>query len=559
MGNGPRDEGGPGEARGGSGREAREPSGRAPARRSSSSRRGGGYPCGRCPGPGVGPLRRLLTWLALAQIAGILLADHACVSRETALVLGAACVALGALVVAQPAPRAACALGLAFASGAFSLAEALDAAERGRPEAPFETTLEGRVRSVHRSPSGFSLDLDRVTRVGAGVRLPETIRLGGPPTPEGVEAIERALPGEQVRVRAILRAASEFANPGGRGRLRELARAGIGATGRLTHPALHARVPEREGLRPLAALHRARATLDDRLSRTGPGGALLRALALGERAGLSSGAQDAFARLGLAHLLSVSGLHLVLVAGFAFTAAHALLGRWAWLAARQDTRAPALAVAVAGAVLYALLSGWDVPVRRSLLLVLALALAMARGRRGGAHEPLAAASLAILGVEPQALFGASFQLSFAASAALAFAPRLAQPAPTSVMGRMWGWAREAVSSSATALAATSPLAALQLGNVAPIALLANVVAIPWTGVVVLPAALLAVGVAALPEPLRAGWALAAAERIAAGSLAAVEWAAAWLPTFAPRPAPGAGWLVAASLVALAALCARATV
>jgi len=67
---------------------------------------------------------------------------------------------------------------------------------------------------------------------------------------------------------------------------------------------------------------------------------------------------------------------------------------------------------------------WQVPVRRSLLLVLALALAMLRGRRGGASQPLAAASLAILAVEPQALFGASFQLSFAASAALAMAPRL---------------------------------------------------------------------------------------------------------------------------------------
>ena len=503
-------------------------------------------------------MRRLLTWLALAQIAGIVLADHACVSREAALVVGAACLALGALCVAQPAPRAACALGLALASGAFGLADHLDAAERGRPEAPFETTLEGRVRSVRRSPSGFSLDLDRVTRVGAGVQLPETIRLGGPPTPEGIEAIERVLAGERVRVRAVLRAASELANPGGRGRVRDLARAGIGATGRLAHPALHARVPEREGHRPLAALYRVRATLDERLARTGPGGALLRALALGERAGLSSEAQDAFARLGLAHLLSVSGLHLALVAGLVFTAAHALLGRWAWLAARHDSRAPALAAGVAGAVLYALLSGWDVPVRRSLLLLLALALAMTRGRRGGAHEPLAAASLAILAVEPQALFGASFQLSFAASAALAFAPRPAQATPASVAGRVWIRAREAVSSSATALAATCPLAAAQLGSVAPIALLANVAAIPWTGAVVLPAALLAVLVAALPEPLRAGWALAAAERIAAGSLAAVELAAAWLPTLAPRPVPGSGWLAAASLVALAALCVRAT-
>jgi len=477
-------------------------------------------------------------------------------SHESALVLGAVCLALGAVAARHPMLRAGCALGLALASGAFGLGERLDAAARGRPGLPFETTLEGRVRDLQRLPGGFWLDLDRVSAAESGVRLPEAIRLAGSATPDGVDPIERALPGERLRVRAVLRTPSALANPGGRERVRELSRAGVGASGRLARPALHARVPEREGWRPLAGLQAARARLGERLARTGPGGALLRALALGERGGLSASAQDAFTRLGLAHLLSVSGLHLALVAGLVFTAAQAALGRSAWLAARRDTRAPALAAAVLGAVLYALLSGWQVPVRRSLLLVLALALAMLRGRRGGASQPLAAASLAILAVEPQALFSASFQLSFAASAALALAPREVEPAPGHLAGRAWRRLREALASSATALAATSPLAALQLGSVAPIALLANLVAIPWTGAVVLPASLFAVGVAALPEALRPGFALAAAERIAAGSLAAVELAAAWLPTQGPRPPPDTPWLVAASLVALAALRAR---
>jgi competence protein ComEC len=358
-------------------------------------------------------------------------------------------------------------------------------------------------------------------------------------------------------VRAVLRAPRALATPGGRERQRDQARAGVGAAGRLAHPALHARVPERESWRPLAGLHAARAGLDERLARTGPGGALLRALALGERAGLSAHVQDAFTRLGLVHLLSVSGLHLALAAGLVFTAVHAALARWSWLAAHRDTRTPALAAAVLGAALYALLSGWQVPVRRSLLLVLALALAMQRGRRGAASEPLAAASLVILTVEPQALFGASFQLSFAASAPSRWR-RGPGRAPARLAGRAWRRLREALASSATALAATSPLAALQLGSVAPIALLANLVAIPWTGAVLLPASLLAAALAALPESLRPGWALGAGERIAAGSLAAIERAADWLPTLAPRPPPAVPWLVAASLVALAALAAHST-
>ena len=76
-------------------------------------------------------------------------------SREAALVLGVACLALGALASRHPAARALCALGLALASGAFALAARLDAAARGRPALPFETTLEGRVREVQRLPGGF--------------------------------------------------------------------------------------------------------------------------------------------------------------------------------------------------------------------------------------------------------------------------------------------------------------------------------------------------------------------------------------------------------------------
>ena len=76
--------------------------------------------------------------------------------------------------------------------------------------------------------------------------------------------------------------------------------------------------------------------------------------------------------------------------------------------------------------------------------------------------------------------------------------------------------------------------------------------------ILLPASLFAVAVAALPEPLRPALALAAAERIAAASVAAVELAAAALPTLEPRPPPAVAWLLAASLVALTALAVRGT-
>ena len=136
----------------------------------------------------------------------------------------------------------------------------------------------------------------------------------------------------------------------------------------------------------------------------GAGAGLLRALALGDRRGLSPAQRDAFARLGIAHILAVSGLHLALVASLFFAATRWTVGRSAALAARRDTRVFALAAGVAAAVIYAVLSGWGVPVRRALVLLFGLALAVASGRPRALLPPLAAAAIAVLAFEPQALF-----------------------------------------------------------------------------------------------------------------------------------------------------------
>ena len=148
---------------------------------------------------------------------------------------------------------------------------------------------------------------------------------------------------------------------------------------------------------------------------------MVRALALGDRGGLSTEVRDAFRRLGLSHLLAVSGLHLGLVASLVFAVVRASVGKSAWLAARCDTRHIALGVGVLTAIVYALFSGWAIPVRRALVFLLVLALMVVRGRSGLRAEPLAAAAIVVLGVEPGALFEPGAQLSFAATAALMFA------------------------------------------------------------------------------------------------------------------------------------------
>jgi competence protein ComEC len=355
-----------------------------------------------------------------------------------------------------------------------------------------------------------------------------------------------------VRVRVTLGPWHERRNPGSRSRQRQLERAGVGAVARLVHPSLHVRLPDHEGVRMLAPAHAARARIGDRLESAGTGGPLLRALALGDRGALPTASREAFAALGLSHLLAVSGLHLTLVAGWAFALARGGFSRSARVAARWDARHLALGVAWVAAALYAVAAGWGVPVRRALVLFTGLALAVVRGRAGGRAEPLAAAAMLVLAADPGALFDPGAQLSFAASAALSGTIDEGSQATGS---RIAGALRQAIRASATALAVTSPIAAYHFAQVAPGALLANAIAVPWTALVLLPAALLATATTLVPG---SGFVLIAAERIAAFTLAAVEGAAAWLPGSAAVAPPALSTLVVAAALGGAALRSRRT-
>jgi competence protein ComEC len=479
------------------------------------------------------------------------LADRGLMRLDAAVVLGAGGLALA---VAWPRPRGVLALVVACAAGAAALGVQLEGAARFRAPQARELDLEGTVRDVARSAGGWRVELDGVVAIGGSGPSPgRRVRLYGRPTPPGVAPFEAALPGQRIRARVRLRPPASLRNPGARDRGREARRAGVGAVGRLVHPALHVRLAERRGPGLRASGQRLRARLAQRLAAAGPGGALLQALALGERGGFSSAQRDAFARLGIAHLLAVSGLHLALVASLAYAAARFACGRSAWIAARWDARAASLAVGCLTAAGYAWLAGWGIPVRRALVLLVALALSFARRRPGPRLAPLWVAALCILAVEPGALFAPGPQLSFAACAALLLAARA--PTPTR-RGRGAGW-RRALGSSALALAATAPLAAAQLGARAPFALLVNAVAVPWTGAVLLPAALaatLAAGVeGAAPRAI-----LALAERLGAMSLTAVGSAAQLLPGAVGRAAPAPAWLALCTALGLLALAARRT-
>jgi competence protein ComEC len=444
--------------------------------------------------------------------------------------------------------RAAAALVLAWHAGALALAQRLEQARAGSESLPAERSVEATVESTRLGVRGLRLVLGDVRATDAEpAPLPARVLWLADP---GEHALEALPPGARVRARLRLRAWMPARNPGRPPGENALRRAGIGAVATLADPALWLRIPEAD--RPSVAgwLHPLRRRAADRLRALGPGGGLLCALALGERAGLSPASEDAFARLGLAHLLSVSGLHLVLAAGLAYLPALALLRRVPALAARRDARVLALGVSLAAAALYAVLAGFEVPVRRSLVLVVASAVALAAARPERAFHPLAAAALCVLCVSPEALFDAGAQLSFAACAGLIAAARRApEPAP-GVGGRLASLLR----SSAAAGAVSAPLAAWHGLPSAPLSLLGNALAVPWTGVALLPASGVAAALALLPPWTPVTWVLVASERLAAATLAGVERAA---PHALAGGTPSPAWPALALAAALAFYACRA--
>ena len=468
---------------------------------------------------------------------------------------------IGAVGLRGRTGRRVCACAALGAAAGYGIATNLEAAAAAPPQV-VEATIEADVDAVLAQPDRVLLELVSVRGVEPpAMFLPGRLLLavrsghGAVSTPFAVLA-----PGDRVRARVRIRPYEARANPGGPDRERRAARRGIGARATLVHDDLLVRRPDADGWRPLAPVHRLRARASQRLAVEGSGGGLVRALALGDRGGLAVDRRDAFQRLGVSHLLAVSGLHLALASALAYRAIASLLVRWGGAAQRVDPRGAALLGAAAIAAGYALLAGFGVPVRRALVVLLGLAASLATRRPTRRGAPLVAAAVLVLAFEPSAWFEIGAWLSFAASAALVWAARAPDPDPdrgSSIGTRTRRACAELVGTTALASAATAPIAAASLGLGAPgYGVLANLVAIPWTALVLLPASIgtaLVAGIA--PESGFAAALCAGVAALGSRTLDALSAVAAYAPVLPAAPR-GPGAIAAAGAVALLAVRVR---
>ncbi|MGH6815092.1 MAG: ComEC/Rec2 family competence protein [Hyphomicrobiaceae bacterium] len=268
-----------------------------------------------------------------------------------------------------------------------------------------------------------------------------------------------------------------------------------------------------------AAIGRVRQAIGARIVAALPGerGAIANALITGERGGISAATNDAFRDSGLLHILSISGLHMTIMAGAVFLAVRFALAAIPAVALTVSTKKWAAATAALAAFAYLLVSGAPLATVRSYIMISIMFLAVLLDRPALALRNVALAALAILLVYPESLFDVGFQMSFAAVVALVAAyeeirERAIQRRGGVPFGPVWQVALffgGIVLSTLVASVAVAPFAAYHFHKSQQFALLANLIAIPICNVLVMPAALLTLvlmplGIEALPlRPM--GW------------------------------------------------------
>lgn len=384
----------------------------------------------------------------------------------------------------------------------------------------------------------FHLRVDSLNDGGRAVSSPGLVRVSWH------RPAARPRLGETWRLPLRLKPPRGFANPGGFDYEGWLFRAGIAATGYVTETASPERLATPTGRWRLAALREEVREGLESSGNTPRATATLQALTVGDRGGFDAALWELMRRTGTTHLMSISGLHVSMVAGLVFGAL-----AWLWrqcepLAQRLPAQHAGAWAGIAAAIAYSALAGFSVPTQRSLLMggVAFGALLLRRAQRP--TQVLALALGAVLLADPLAVLAVDFWLSFGAVAVILLAAAGRRPGSRQARAMAWGRVQLAIT------LAMAPVTLFLFQQVSLVSPFANLWAIPWFGLVVVPASLLgAAGVLVFPSlgaPLSdlaasaAEWGLAGLDAMAALPLAELHW---------PAPAwPAAGAAVLGALV-----------
>ncbi|OEO29019.1 hypothetical protein VW23_027390 [Devosia insulae DS-56] len=225
-----------------------------------------------------------------------------------------------------------------------------------------------------------------------------------------------------------------------------------------------------------------------------PTAGIVRALITGDQSAVSDEARETMAAAGLAHVLSVSGLHLTIVAGLVLVTLRGGLALLSGIHRFVSVKRAAAAGAIVAALAYFAISGGNVAALRSTIMLVLVLGAVLFGRRALTMRNVAIAALIVIATDPASVFRASFQLSFAAVVALIGAWELMRPPEgrqTSLLARTGGYLWGIMLTSLIAGAATLLFSVYHFQQTAPLGVLGNLFTMPLVGFVMMPAAVLA--------------------------------------------------------------------
>jgi len=247
--------------------------------------------------------------------------------------------------------------------------------------------------------------------------------------------------------------------------------------------------PQRLGSSWQHPVERARGLLRERIVARVPeakAAGLIAALVVGDQAAIDRADWDVFRATGVAHLMSISGLHVTMFAWGAALLVGWLWRRSSWLCLRVSAPSAALVGGVALATAYALFSGWGVPAQRTVWMLATVSLLRLAAVRWPWPQVWLLACAVVLLADPWALMQAGFWLSFVAVGVLfATDSRAAHPSGSGARGLFYSIIRE----QWVVTLALTPLTLLLFGQVSVVGLLANALAIPWVTLLVTPLAM----------------------------------------------------------------------
>jgi competence protein ComEC len=217
---------------------------------------------------------------------------------------------------------------------------------------------------------------------------------------------------------------------------------------------------------------------------------------VGDSSAINAEEYEAIRKSGLAHIIAISGMHIVVVVGLIFITVRFLLSRLSYLPLRLDIKKVAAVIAIIGSLFYLLIAGSPLSAQRAFIMSTIVLAAIILDRKANPMRSVAIAATIILILTPEAILSASMQMSFAASIALVASFNLSSiffkiKNRKGIITKTASYFATVTISTLVAGIATSPFIIYHFNQFSTYSVLSNLIAIPLADFIIMPAGIIA--------------------------------------------------------------------